>query len=86
MKIAFLFLLAIVFLCSCDDGWLRKEVPNMAEKLVFFKHPHSGLCFAIMTYDRSASITNVPCSNVEKLLVPAEKFPVCKCCGQKDFR
>jgi len=88
MRIICLILLVVALLCSCDNDndWLRKEVPNMAEKMVFFKHPRSGLCFAIMIYDGSASIANVPCNNVENLLVPAEKVPFCGCSSQKDFR
>lgn len=74
------FLLALL-LFGCvpnvdKDSWpaaLKKEnammVPTIARRLVFFKHPESGLCFGYAMFDRSHAITTVPCEKVQKLLV-----------------
>lgn len=69
-------LLAIVAVCL--TGCLPAEPPSeqtvterdayVQHRVTFHQHP-SGLCFAVMTYDRSLSMTNIPCVSGDTVFV-----------------
>lgn len=67
-----ILMLLLVLLCSCDLSEATKyAAKEVAPHMVFIKHQPSGLCFAFIVFDRSASFTEVPCDKVKDLLAPS---------------
>ena len=61
-------------LCSCapteppSDGTIEYREAYVKHYMTFHKHPN-GLCFAVVNYDRSLSITNIPCISGDTVYV-----------------
>ena len=69
-----LFVALAVMLAGCapsepiDAGTHAAREAYVKYQMSFHKHA-SGLCFAVMTYDRSMSITNIPCQSGDTTFV-----------------
>lgn len=59
MRLVILFLLSVLF--GCDQKF------ESAERLSFWKHSETGLCFASISviYANNFALTSVPCESVE---------------------
>lgn len=66
--------LAAVSLTGClpaeppSQELVNERTAYIEHRVTFHKHA-SGLCFAVLTYDRSMSITNIPCQSGDTVYV-----------------
>lgn len=62
-----------VILTGCVDGPVSSSAfatrdARIRARMSFHKHPN-GLCFAVVTFDRSMSVTNIPCQSGDTVFV-----------------